>query len=229
MSIASSRRSAPPRATASAPLVTAVQLHLQDAPTGLSLSALADKARSPQSHFADAISVAVDNGSVRFDLSSTAMLFYAAERKALPSVAPVLVNHVMHFIAAQEDFERGSPDVVVAPEVVIDALKDTYSADQVLAAFDTLRLEEILWFRLNPTTGRATVTLSRHRIFTVVGCDNNACEALCFYVRAGNAALAIQKVEESAYSGDDLALFGITEGEIEFQPPKRRAMLVERL
>jgi hypothetical protein len=229
MSVVSSRRSAPPRATASASMVTAVHLHLQSTSTGLSLSALADKARFPANQIADAISVAVDTGLVRFDLSSTAMQFYAAEHKTLPSVAPVLVNQVMHFIAAQEDFERGSPDVVIAPEVVIDALKDTYSPDQVLAAFNTLRLEEILWFRLNPTTGRATVTLSRHRIFTVIGRDNDACEALCFYVRAGNAALAIRKVEESAYGGDDLALFGITEGEIEFQPPKRRAMLVERL
>jgi hypothetical protein len=229
MSIVSSRRSAPLPATASASLVTAVHTHLQCTASGLSLPALADKARFPQNQVADAISVAVDTGLVRFDLSSTAMQFYAAEHKALPSAAPVLVNHVMHFIAAQEDFERGSPDVVIAPEVVVDALKDTYSVDQVLAAFDTLRLEEILWFRLNPTTGRATVTLSRHRIFTVIGRDNDACEALCFYVRAGNAALAIRKVEESAYGGDDLALFGITEGEIEFQPPKRRAMLVERL
>ena len=229
MSIVSSRRTSPGRATAPEEAVAAVRVTLQNAESGVNLSEIIHLTECPQDDVADALAVAVDAGVVRFSVTPEGLSFFSAEHFELPAAAPNLVDDVMNFIAAHEDTERGSPDVVISPEDVIKGLHGTYPAAQILAAFDVLREEEMLWFRVNPITGRATVTLSRHRSFTIIGRDNDAGEALCFHVRAGNRAVAIRKVDESDYGGDDLTLFGITAGEIDFQPPKQRAMLVERL
>jgi hypothetical protein len=229
MSIASRRRAAPAPATASSTVVTAVHTHLQDAPQGLYFAAIVDKSRFDRTAVAEALSAAVDAGLVRFVPALTGPRFLAAEHLPLPEVSSATVDAVMTFIACHEDFERGSPDVVLAVDNVVQGLGKKFSTAQVVAAFDTLRREAMLWFRLQPASGIATVTLSRHRHFTILGHDGGAHQPLCFHVRAGNREVAYRKLQESPYAGPELALHGIVEGQLHFEAlPGHGGMLVEQ-
>lgn len=230
MSIASRRRAVPAPATASSTVVTAVHTHLQEVPQGLYFAAIVDTSRFDRVAVADALSTAVDAGLVRYVPALTGPRFLAAEHLPLPAVSSATVDAVMNFIACHEDFERGSPDVVMAVDKVVQGLGKKFSTAQVVSAFDTLRQEAMLWFRLQATSGIATVTLSRHRHFTVLGYDGNAHQPLCFHVRAGNREVARQKLHNNPYARPELALHGIVEGQLHFEAlPGHSSMLVEHL
>ena len=213
-------------------LVEAFHAFMLTHPEGLSWTNMVLGFGQPLPEAARALTRALDTGLVRVSHANGTLSYFAAEHLVL-SDGELCAEAVLNFIAAHEDEERGSKNVTLALDRVISGLARFYSPAELLAGIDVLRQEAVVWFRVltaGADKGILTLTLSNPQYFTVVAHDDNAHQALCFHVRAGTTAVALRKVQESAYGSLELSILGTTPGWVAFEPvPGHSAMLEENL
>lgn len=107
----------------------------------------------------------------------------------------------------------------------VAALAPPYSAQQVCQAFSDAFAEGTLKMFCHASNQFVAFAYSSASYFTVLGHIEDASETLCFHVRAGSPAKALEKIEASPFGRETLDMHeetlhlqGITEGRLTLTP-----------
>ncbi len=136
------------------------------------------------------------------------------------------LNLILLHVSQQSD-GRGDPMGSFTMDYLHQKL-GTKLSDEVLTQAVRAGLDERIFALFSNPTNKyvAFSQLERHQ-FTVVGTDDKVHQALCFHVRAGNADVAIDKVRQSAFGNEELALQGVTTGTVRFAAVAGHASFME--
>lgn len=183
-----------------------------------------------------ALEKAVADGTVAFSFGvgdANVLIFHCA--KATPAwVAPTsgtykTVDQVLRHMHGLLD-GRGDPSWTETPQRLSAAFCSAVNSEELADALALAIHEKVLGLRCVAPSKYVFLTLKQHQRFTVVAQDTAAHQALCFHVRAGDADIALKKVQASSYGGEYLKVYGIVEGIVHFEPaPGHCGFVVEKL
>lgn len=140
-----------------------------------------------------------DQVGLRFEPSPAptgTLRFFLREEHRTPACTPEVTQMLAEYIRSKEDFNYGSPDVMVDPRAIYRALNEHQGVafDALSAAFQQLFAERVLTFCARPQNDYITFTLDRNWQYTVLAYTVKTDRARCFHVRAGNQDIAEAKV-----------------------------------
>jgi hypothetical protein len=192
---------------------TAITEALAEAGPGLTLNELMAQLlayHAPQA-VCDTLGAAVRDGAVALAYQDVpeereALLFRLAVAPG-PVTAEIhqAAEDLVHYLGSRTD-NRGDDHPIANPAAIFKALEGKHAVPALEAAFQLAFSEQLLWPVARSSNSYVTVTLSQHRVYTVLAYDRTAQQAEVFHVRGGSEAVVLHKLAEAKPQLQRLAL-----------------------
>lgn len=196
---------------------------LGTAPQGMTLDSLLDQLAPTHAPGAvcDALAVAAGRSAVSLAFKSSSeeaqcLVFKPASVASEGGNADYgnAADALVKYLASRTD-NRGDDDPIAHPVAILNALAPHYTPQEVEGALQLAFREELLVLVARASNSYVTVSLSRHRCFTVLAYDKASQQGRLFHVRAGRVEVAMRKLEGTM---PHLQRLAVMSGKVLLQP-----------